>query len=34
MHPDTFRMEMDADERADHEAWAEARRELMGESMD
>jgi hypothetical protein len=33
MHPDELRAEMDADEWADHEAWVEARRELMGEAM-
>jgi len=34
MHPEIAAVEMDADERADQEAWVQARRELMGESFD
>jgi len=34
MHPDELRYEMDADEYAEFLARSEARRELMGESMD
>jgi hypothetical protein len=34
MHPEIAAFEMDADERADHEAWIQARRELVGESFD